>query len=234
MSFLPDGSLQHRDRNIFLPFGELPLGTAVFSGVSAVNSATFVPSFVINRPAGALDNDFAVMTLLFDTARSVSSPAGWNLFDTFDVLTSGRARILTRVIQPGDVSWTVNINSDGKNVGCTVHSYTGATEIAVNAKILNAAASASVNFANANATRQQMPAILIHLRNVLATPPFFTFINPGTIGPISKRLDNSTSSPAYAYMVADGTMSLGARNVGNITGSQQASQQYSNAVLLIQ
>lgn len=234
MGFLSDGSVHKRDRNLILSPKGLT-SSAVLSAQSSLQSAIFVSTINYPIPAGALPGDLAVFTIANtnNSTAFVITPAGWTLFDFIQAVGNGYIATYTRILQPGDTNIALSVGNVGVSYSCNFQSYTGASEIAVNAKILDAASSTTVNFANPAAPLQRMQVILLAIRNLLFTPPWLSFSAQGNIAPIFLQPQGGGSPPAFASAVCTGRMVQGALNIGGVVGTMGNAAQYSTGVLLI-
>lgn len=205
------------------------------SAQSSLTSALFVSSINYPIPAGALAGDFAVFTVsnVDPGTAFVITPAGWTLFDFIQANGNGYISVYTRQLQAGDTSIVFNVGNLGVAYSCTFQSYTGASQIALNSKITNAAASTTVDFLAVPAPLQRMQAILLAVRNALFSPPWLSFTSQGNLTPIFLHPQGGGSPPAFASAVCTGRMIPGASSIGSVVGLQGNAANFTTAVLLI-
>lgn len=234
MGYGPAGSVHKRDQNIlFTPKGGV--SNAVLTAQSSLTSAIFVSSINFSIPGGALPGNLAIATIsnVDPGTAFVLTPAGWNLFDVIQAAGSGFIAVYTRILQAGDTSIVFSVGNIGVSYLCTFQSYANASAIALNSKILDAAASTVVNFASVPAPLQRMQAVLLAVRNVLFIPPWLSFSSEGNLSPIFLHPQTSGSPPGFASAVCTGRMVPNVGNIGSVIGSMGNAAVYSTAVLLI-
>lgn len=234
MGFMPDGSVHKRNRNIVFTPKNLGESNAVLSAQSSLLTGFFTSSVSYPIPAGALPGDFAVFVVLARSTDGLGTPTGWTFNSSFNVLTNGVARIYTRTIQAGDTSVDFGISNVGVSYLCAFQSYTGASEIALNSQIIDAAASSTASFANVPGPLRRMNAILIVMREGVTVAPWFSFTAQGNLAPINLYGNQVTvSPPAYSGAIATGRMGANDSQIGVVTGSLGATVVCSTASLLI-
>lgn len=208
--------------------------TVVRTADSSVLTPIFTSGFSFAIPAGTLVGDFAVLIALARVGDTFNTPAGWTLVNSFQVQTNGVARIYTRVIQASDTSIALSYSNVGVNYLCVLASYTGASLIAANGQMLNAASSTVLNFANVSAPQREMHAMFICMCSGIASTPWFTLPNAGNLTGTLFGAQVSSSPPPYRGAVGLGRMIPGTADTGTVVGSTVAAAVHSTAMLLIQ
>jgi hypothetical protein len=100
----------------------MPVTYVAESNATDLTSGNSTTSLTIGIPSGTENNDLMLMVLFTNNAQTVTAPNGWTNVTTYTGYGTLYIRIMYRVAQPGDTSWTWT-QSTGDLWSCMIQTY---------------------------------------------------------------------------------------------------------------